>query len=185
MLSFTAEEMAGAFVAGGFISMPIAGKMHQVPFTTEGYERIRREFIKANPKPKPEAVGEKVIHRDSPEAKILGISQNAVLKVYEDDLSEFQYRVGEWTADLGRRLAAHCLQVELLAVDGTPMTEAQRLAFYQEHMTGIQAVQVVNEIQERLRFQVQDAADFSVGPSASNGESGNPSPPTDPQDFGT
>ncbi|MEK9722320.1 MAG: hypothetical protein VW405_02390, partial [Rhodospirillaceae bacterium] len=132
------------------------------------YEDVRRGYLAEVPFPKRIPVAEKPVEPRSEMGKRLGLTEKAIVKVYDPE-DGHENRSAEWLAGLGFRLAARCLKVELKRGD-TPLTEPERVAFYKAAMSNGQAVELAMECAGLLSLQAQRAADFTEGPSEPGGE---------------
>lgn len=171
MLTFDVQDFKQAFHRTGHIRLTIAGKPHQVPFTTERYEETRRAYIEAHPFPGRTVVGSKVIKPQSAEGKEMGISRPTIVEIVKarGEDTAWSQAVSRWSAGLGRALAAACLQVELQA-GGVPITGEALTAFYESAMADSQASELVASMGALVSLEDQDAADFFESTSGVDGE---------------
>lgn len=163
-----------AFVRRGTILLPIGGKATPVAYSTKNYQSTRDAYIKANAMPRREPVSTKPVSPDSEMGKYLGLTSAALLGVFDPEDADFVRRRTEWTAGLGRELAANCLEVELQS-GGEPLGMKERVAFFGRVMNVQQGLEFANLMMNAASLEVEATLDFSGSSSSSSGGSESPS----------
>lgn len=172
MLTFDIQDFKTAFHRTGYINLMVAGKPQRIGFTTARYEETRVAYIEAHPFPGRTVVRSRFVKAGTPEAKELGLIRSAAVEVYKpaSDDTEYTRAVGKWMAGLGRKLAAACLQVSLMA-GGKPLSDEALEEFYAKAMTDSQASEFASQVQGLITLEDQDAIDFFESSSDVDGAS--------------
>lgn len=171
MLSFDIEEFSQAFKKVGYIHLRIGGTLHPVAYSTENYDKARNEWIRECPRPVREPVKTKVVAPDSDIGKLLGLRVASPVEFYSSDDFIFTEKDRAHSAELGRYLAAHCLNIELKR-DGEPLTVKGKLVAFKGMISDVQANQITAVLFQAQQLDTQERADFFGGSSESSGEKG-------------
>lgn len=177
MQKFTTEELRGAFQRSGTVKLRIKGASVAVEYSTKRYEEARRAFLAEVPYPRRKPVRTELVGADTPLGRQLQLSTAALFEVYSPATTADDAAVNAYHAELGRYLAAYCLEIELTdSATGGALDERGRLDFYRGAMADQAANDVTVKLRQSVTLEVADLVDFSGPPSAPGGGEGTAPP---------